>query len=181
MATLTPEAVPSERSRFSIWTPRPLWIGLAAVVLLGMGAGLRVGLPIYWRQVAICDIERLGGSASIGGRVHVRLRPGPWLRNRLGSKRVKVLWDEVSTVSLQRSQVKDCDLVHLKWLTNLGQLDLSGTQISDEGLVQLKSMTSLRQLDLQDTRVTTECVAELQRALPKTRIYKLGHPLVPAL
>ncbi len=53
--------------RFSIRLPRPLWIGLAAAVLvvgaLGLGFGVRI-----WRQYATVQaIERLGGAV---GTVH---------------------------------------------------------------------------------------------------------------
>ena len=52
-APITPEP-----RRFSIRLPRPLWIGVAAMVVVG-GVGLRIGLPIYWQQAAIREIKRM--------------------------------------------------------------------------------------------------------------------------
>lgn len=159
---------------FSIGLPQPRRLLLATVALTAVAVGLRCGLPIYRRHVAIREIERLGGQA------HIIPRAWPWLRDRIGNERVKVLLNEYEIVTLQGTQANDRTLSQLRWLANLRQLDLSRTQISDEGLVDLQSLTRLRDLDLRDTEVTTARVAELQRALPNTRIYKLGHPLVPA-
>ena len=44
-----------ELRRFSIRLPRPLWIGLAAIVLVVVAVGLRVGVPIYRQQVALWE------------------------------------------------------------------------------------------------------------------------------
>jgi len=49
-----------ERRRFAIGLPRLLWIGVAAVVLVVVALGLRIGLPIYRHQAAIHTIERIG-------------------------------------------------------------------------------------------------------------------------
>lgn len=59
MATTDPTT--PESRRFSIRLPRPLWIGLATVVLVVVTIGLQFGVPIYRRHVAIREIERLGG------------------------------------------------------------------------------------------------------------------------
>ena len=69
-------------------------------------------------------------------------------------------------------QITDAGLVHLKGLTNLEQLDLVDTQVTDAGLVHLKGLTKLRTLFLDSTQVTDAGIADLQKALPKCKIWK---------
>jgi hypothetical protein len=33
--------------------PRPMWIGLAIVLLVILGVGLRIGVPIYQKRITI--------------------------------------------------------------------------------------------------------------------------------
>jgi len=42
----------------------------------------------------------------------------------------------------------------------------------DGGLAHLKGLTGLQELNLQDTRITDASLADLQKALPKTRIFR---------
>ena len=46
-----------------------------------------MGLPIYWQQVAIREIERLGGN------ITVRKRGPEWLRRWIGNDRIKIFDD----------------------------------------------------------------------------------------
>src|SRR5262249_61895470 len=70
----------SADTRRSIRLPRPLWIGMGAIVLVLTTIALRVGVPIYRQQVAIREIERLGGWVVTEER-------GPnWLRRWFGDK-----------------------------------------------------------------------------------------------
>ena len=56
---------------------------------------------------------------------------------------------KVTTASFSRiAKVTDAGLVHLKGLTGLKSLALSGTQITDAGLVHLKALTKLQTLSL---------------------------------
>jgi hypothetical protein len=48
----------------------------------------------------------------------------------------------------------DAGLAHLKGLSNVKRLVLSGTQVADAGLVHLKGLTDLSELDLYATNVT---------------------------
>jgi len=68
--------------------------------------------------------------------------------------------------------VTDDGVAHLKGLTSLNKLALSGTQVSDDGLKYLVDMKNLEILMLQQTNVTDEGVAELQAALPDCEIKK---------
>lgn len=71
------ETVPA---RFSILLPRPLSIGLAALMLLAVGAALRIGVPIYRKMVAIRAIE------AVGGDVYWRRGAPDWVRARIPYK-----------------------------------------------------------------------------------------------
>ena len=51
-------------------------------------------------------------------------------------------------------QITDAGLVHLKGLTRLQTLNLSGTQITDAGLEYLKGLTRLQTLNLNGTQIT---------------------------
>jgi Leucine-rich repeat (LRR) protein len=61
---------------------------------------------------------------------------------------------QVIHVNLERTQVTDAGLMHLKGLTNLQTLRLGGTNITDAGLVNLKELTNLTSLNLYNTKVT---------------------------
>jgi len=54
------------------------------------------------------------------------------------------------------------------WLLPLAAL-LSGLGLTDTGLSHLKGLTRLRELDLTGTRVSARGAAELRRALPRCR------------
>lgn len=70
--------------RFPIPLPRPLWIGLAAVVLLVAVGGLRFGPQICRLQAAISEIEESEGWVET-------TRGGPdVLRRWIGDARMKV-------------------------------------------------------------------------------------------
>ena len=64
--------------------------------------------------------------------------------------------------------------MHLKGLTNLEGLNLSNTQVTDTGLQHLKGLTNLTDLTLRQTQVTDAGVAELEKALPKGRVFGGG-------
>ena len=76
-----------ELRRFSIRLPRPLWIGLAAAVLVVLGVGVQIGVPIYRQQVVIREIEQVGGIALTFPR-------GPeWVRDRVGDDWMRLIED----------------------------------------------------------------------------------------
>jgi hypothetical protein len=65
----------------------------------------------------------------------------------------------------------DAGIRHLRGLTRLKDLDLSGTDITDAGLAHLKGLTSLANLNLAGTLVTVEGVEQLKKSLPRCTIY----------
>ena len=175
--------------RFSIRLPRPLWIGVAAVVLVVVAIGLQFGLPIYKQQSAIREIRRLNGG------VEMRPRGPEWLRNRVGGERMKPFDDvilvdltgtqatdatlghvglltDLQRLSLAHTHVSDIGLAYLKELTCLQVLVLNNTQVTDVGLAHLKGLPRLQSLSLNKAQVTDAGVADLQHALPELRIFK---------
>src|SRR5438445_7032370 len=89
---MAPNSMPPEPRRFSIRVPRPLWIGLAAVVVVVAWAGLNFGLPIYRQQAAKKALEQRGayieseyhGPEWLGERPFgIDGRDEEWERNRL--------------------------------------------------------------------------------------------------
>ncbi len=161
MATIDPTARVSRR--FSISVPRPLWIGLAAIVVIVTAAGLRLGLPKFLQQMAIRQVERLGGS--------VGTNPvGPeWLRSRVG-RIFPIFFVEVLRVDLRGTEADDATLVHLKGFPRLYHLRLSGTRVTDTGLAHLEDLTELGFLELQGTQITDAGLVHLEGL---TRIDKL--------
>jgi internalin A len=79
---------------------------------------------------------------------------------------------DLSELNLGGTQITDAGLVQLKRLTHLSKLNLSATQIADAGLVHLKGLSNLSELDLNSKRVTEAGARELQRFLPKLKIYR---------
>jgi len=133
-----------EPGRFSF--PRPLWIGLAAVVLIVVAIGLQFGLPAYRQQIAIQEIERLGGS--------VKLQPrGPkWLRSWVGDERMRS-FDDVIEVSLAESNATDGTMRHVGRLTKVQSIWLDHTRVTDAGIAELKGLKDLELVSLNGTQV----------------------------
>jgi len=162
--------------------PRPLWIGVATIVMVVIAVGLRFGLPIYRQRLAIREIERLGGVVETQDG-------GPeLLRGWIGDSRMSI-FDRVICVRFQGGgQVPDAGLAELKWLANpegievllfgddvsddslrhfesmvgLKSLGLGGAQVSDAGLVHLKSLKNLQSLNLSGTQVTDAGLQDLK-------------------
>src|SRR6266478_2521471 len=140
------DPVTPDPRRFSIRLPRPLWIGVAAVVLSAVEVGVQFGLPIYRQQAAMREFKRIGG--------HVITRHvGPeWLRQFLGDERMK-LFDDAYFVNLQDKEVDDSGLALLASLRRLEYLNLRRTAITGGGLIHLRQATRLESLGLGQTRV----------------------------
>jgi hypothetical protein len=145
MPASEPSPTSPESHRSSIRLPRPLWIGLATVTLVVVGVGLRFGVPIYRQHAAIQEIERLGG--------YFDCESGPeWLRELLGDERMAV-FDQAIVAQIPGGGFGDEQLVGLKWLTSLEELNLSGTRVTDVGLPHLTPLTNLKYLILSETSV----------------------------
>ncbi len=68
------------------------------------------------------------------------------------------------------SKLSDAGLLSLGKLTNLRKLGLIGCDVSDPELVHLRGLKALRDLDLRNTPVTDEAIADFRTALPSVRI-----------
>jgi hypothetical protein len=100
---VTPDPTAAQERRLAICLPRPLWIGLAALVLVLVGGGLRIGVPIWQQQAAIREIERLGGWVGTEDG-------GPdWLRRVVGRDWMKP-FDTVTSADLSDSRLAPRDL-----------------------------------------------------------------------
>jgi hypothetical protein len=168
MSTAAPNPAPAESRRFPLRVPRPLWIGIAAAVVVVISLGLRVGLPIYRQQVAIAEIERVGGV--------VFTQPcGPeWLESLLygidqdlGDRLVTV-----SAVCLDGRPVTDRTLERLLWLGDLQELMLNRTEMTDARLARLQQLKTLKKISLAKCPVTDAGVADLQKALPGLTVHR---------
>ena len=71
---------------------------------------------------------------------------------------------------LFNTRITDAGLRHLLALPNLRTLALGGGNVTDAGVPTLKRLTGLKQLNLRGTKINTAGLAELQKALPNTRI-----------
>jgi hypothetical protein len=147
---------PAEPRRFSIRLPRPLWIGLAAAVFAVVATAIQVVVPVWRQQVAIREIERLGGRITIE-------HGGPeWLRQKLGDERM-TYFDKVVKVDLTVNSVTDPALQHIEALGSLKVLWLGNTRITDDGLIHLRGLNSLNQLWIGNTRITDAGLVHLAR------------------
>ena len=68
--------------------------------------------------------------------------------------------------------VGNAGVAHLKGLKHLSYLGIASTQVSDDGVVHLEHLKQLRSLYVNRTKVTGAGVEQLQRSLPKCRIYR---------
>ncbi len=147
------DPIAPEPRRFSICLPRPLWIGVAALALLLVAAGLRLGVPVYRQQAAIAKIEILGGQ--------VERHPfGPsWLRKWVDEGRVE-RFDAVHLVNLADTATHDTDLACL-----------TRSSVSDEGLLVIRTIPRLKCLILDETAITDDGMAHLGAARSLEALY----------
>ncbi len=126
-----------------------------------------------WVADEIAEIPRVAGQPVVlfdwqfdaSGFVEDAQPPGPrWLRELLGYHFLSdVVWE--SSVEFD-----DAKLEHLKGLTQLKVLILSGSRVTDAGLQYLTGLGQLQELYLQDTDLTDAGVTKLQQALPNCKI-----------
>jgi hypothetical protein len=84
-------------------------------------------------------------------------------------RHLKVLTNLVR-LDLSGTQVTDAGLEHLERLTNLTDLYLSGTQVTDAGLGHLRGLTNLEYLYLRDTQVTDAGLEHLKELTKLTKL-----------
>ncbi len=146
--------------RFPI--PHPGVLLAVTLVLVVIAVGLSVWVPYHREQVAIREIERLGGDVFTE-------QGGPdWLRG-MGM----VALDRVVAVHLRGvTSIGNDDLKHLSGFDSLESLWLDDTQISDAGLKHLSGLANLNYLSLKGTQVTDEGVESLKKKLPDCNIIR---------
>ena len=54
-------------------------------------------------------------------------------------------------------------------------IGLSGTQVTDAGLVHLKGLTALRWIELSGSKVTPEGIERLRKSLPNAQVDDWNH------
>ena len=132
------------------WAKRGV-IGLLSVgLLLGLAWGW-----LYWgwanEHAALAKLKTPWFmDAPLGGdRLRESLRPAGWILDRAWAVRCEQL-------------TTDADLVALKELSQLTQLDLGNIQVTDAGLVHLNQLKRLQTLSLHGTQVTDAGLLHLQ-------------------
>lgn len=70
--------------------------------------------------------------------------------------------NRVIGVNLGERSVTDADLVHLKGLKHLQELDLTRTRITGSGLANLKDATTLKRLFVTETKVDDSAILHLK-------------------
>jgi hypothetical protein len=167
---MDPNPTPAARGGFSFRLPRPIWIGAATAALVIVAAGWKFGMPIYRQQMAIREIERLGG------RIVRRSRGPDWLRRSVGDQLMS-RFDPVTSVSLTKSKATDFTLGQVAWLSDLERLTLACTDVGDAGLVHLQRMAHLQELNLISTQVTDSGMRQI-RKLPDLQRLMLANTQV---
>lgn len=87
--------------------------------------------------------------------------------------------DQLKDLNLIDTRITDVWAAYLRPLVRLQNLYLSGTRITDAGLGHLKGLTELNELDLRGTKVTESGVAELKETLPNCLIPFCRQPRRP--
>jgi hypothetical protein len=70
----------------------------------------------------------------------------------------------------EKIKMTEADLIHLKGLTSLKQLWISGFPVSDASLSHLKGLTGLQTLSLRGSKITDAGLKDLRKALPAANI-----------
>lgn len=148
MATESTSPTPPEPRRFSIRLPRPLWIGVAAVIAILAAVALQTGLPIWRRHTAIRTIEQAGG------RVETIVQGGPELLRRFAGNEGMRAFDETFLVHLENTRTTDDALARLRDLKKTQVVLLTGSKVTNIGLGHLEDLTSLDALSMENSDVT---------------------------
>src|SRR5262245_32955480 len=121
----------AESRRVATRASRPLWIGLATILLVVLYGGLRIGIPIYRQQVAIREIGKQRGFVE-------SYDPIPnWI------VRLITIWPALHTLESERVVLRD---VHL--------FDLCDGPGDDGALACVRAFPHVRHIDLTCARVT---------------------------
>ncbi len=154
-----PDLVTDKPRRRRRWIPLSLKMFVALLALAGVDSVLRVGVPMYRKQMAIRMIDRLGGK--------VEMKPaGPQrLRAVLGDQWMSA-FDEVVNIDLSNTRASDSDLANIGALRTAVSLDLSHTHITDKGLQTIIKLPDLLFHDLEAKQITDKALQDVG-TLPK--------------
>ena len=168
----------AKRRRLSIPVPRPLWFGLAAIVIAAIAAVVQIGAPIYRQRAAFEALDDRGASIAHSENAFSKLLlrvhyTGAEFFDDVVDVDFSMLADEedlrflsglprIQMLQLVGCPVGDAGLRHLKGLQTLRVLDLSDTHITDGGMAHLRGL-NLSVLDLNETQITDAGLAELGR------------------
>jgi Leucine Rich repeat len=170
------------------WIPLSLRMFVVMLVLVGVGSTLWIGVPAYRQEVAVREIQEIGGYVTFEDT-----RPS-WMRSLTGEWIVAQLYGEesrfdsssmkyvaaiptVDKLDLCGTDVTDAGLPQLRHLTGLRELDLSRLDITDAGIATLEPLNNMASLLLDRTRVTDEGLATVQK-MKKLRFLSLADTLI---
>jgi len=121
-------------------------IVIGAVLMAAVYAAVLVWMPYQREQRIVKEIE------ACRGKVNWQYFSPDWIPQSMRER--TTLFNRVTCLHLDNTQVTDTELEHLKGLPNLTALDLRRTKVTDAGLEHLKGLTNLEWLDLASTHVT---------------------------
>src|SRR5437588_5546611 len=133
--------------RYPVRLRTAAWFGLATTAVVVIATGLRIGIPVYKRHMAITEIERLGGV------VETNRIGSAWVRGAIGWKQMRA-FESVVSIDLRDRPCWDGALPHLSSLADVRSFGLSGTQITDAILDQICSPEKVEILRAARTRLT---------------------------
>jgi len=151
--------------RFRVRVPRPLWIGVIAVILLAGSLLLTTGLRVHRRMTAIRAIESGGGAVGT-----VRRRPD-WPRWLFAYPTYKA-FEVVEFVNWENGTISDGDVAMLLELPSLRRLNLRNTHMKGTGIARLKQLPDLELVLLERSDVAESEVGDLRRAAPGLAIHR---------
>jgi hypothetical protein len=77
---------------------------------------------------------------------------------------------KLKRLHLEKTDVGDEGLAHLKGLVDLEYLNLYSTEVTDEGLKHLEKMTKLKRLYVWQSKVTEEGMKSLEQKIPGLKV-----------
>lgn len=158
--------MPSSR-RFAIPLPRPLWIFLAASLLVVVGGGLRFGASVSRRLSVIRMLEEHSSMNEMGSGAPF------WLRRLVADDVLRACESHsVTGVHLGGEIVTDDDVAALLALPEIEWLALNRTELTDEGMKHLASLLNLKALRVEHTKITDAGLASISR-LPRLEVLSL--------
>jgi hypothetical protein len=190
-----PDLTSPEPSSFSVRLPRPLWIGVAAIVLVVAAIGLRLGVSGYRRRVAVREIERFHGSIQ-----YLHLSGPEWLLEWMNDDRMQwfydpdhlVFWPDAANlrrrsrhggviIPIVEPLIDNDNLKCVLGLPNLKSLDLAFSSVGDAGIKHLNGLRNLEDLRLEGSDVSDASIPILSQMqtlkrlnVEHTRITKSG-------